>query len=355
MRVLFATTHTYLPQRTGGSESMTHDLCLALESRGVGVGVLAALDPRGFVGFRNRLRRRIRPARRFPSDNVMGYPVYRGWRPAEGVREVIGDFAPTIAFVQAGAPMLLVNAFLEHGLPTVFYVNDVGFDALGGRPAPHPLLLCIANSQFTASRFAKEFGIEPRVIPPFVNLERYRVATSRQKVVFIGLVPKKGVELAFRLAGSRPDVPFEFVESWPLGRRDFREFKRRGAALGNVTVRRSVADIRAVYGLAKLLLVPSVCEEAWGRVSTEAQCSGVPVLASDRGGLPESVGPGGLLIDIEAPLAEWSAALSVMWDDDAAYRRLSDAALVHSQRRELQFDFLVDELLGLLRNHARKA
>jgi glycosyltransferase involved in cell wall biosynthesis len=196
------------------------------------------------------------------------------------------------------------------------------------------------------------FGIKPHVIPPFVNQDRYRVATNRSKVVFIGLVPKKGVELAFQLAESRPDIPFEFLESWPLPRTHFLEFKRRAASLGNVTVRHSVANMTRIYGIAKILLVPSVCEEAWGRVCTEAQCSAVPVLASNRGGLPESVGPGGLLVDIRAPLAEWSAALSTLWDDAGAYRRLSEAALVHSQRREIQFGYLVDELLSLLGRHA---
>jgi glycosyltransferase involved in cell wall biosynthesis len=248
--------------------------------------------------------------------------------------------------------MILVNAFLEAGMHTVLYVHDVSFDKFGGRPVPHPKLLCIANSRFTASRFMEAFGIKSHVMPPFVDEDRYRIATNRSKVVFIGLVPEKGVDLAFQLAESRPDIPFEFVESWPLQRTRFLEFKRRAETLGNVTVRHSVANMRSIYGMAKIVLVPSVCEESWGRVCTEAQCSAVPVLASNRGGLPESVGPGGLLVDIDAPLAEWLAALSMLWDDAGAYRRLSEAALVHSQRREIQFSHLVDELLSLLGSHA---
>jgi glycosyltransferase involved in cell wall biosynthesis len=195
------------------------------------------------------------------------------------------------------------------------------------------------------------FGIRPHVIPPCVNQNRYRVATNRSKVVFVGLFPKKGVELAFQLAEKRPDIPFEFVESWPLTHKDFLDFKHRANTLGNVTVRRRVDDMRIIYRMAKIVLVPSVCEEAWGRVCTEAQCSGVPVLASNRGGLPESVGPGGLLVDIHAPLTEWLVALSTLWDDTDAYFRLSEAALVHSQRPEIQFNYLVDELLNLLAGH----
>ena len=54
-------------------------------------------------------------------------------------------------------------------------------------------------------------------------------------------------------------------------------------------------DMRSVYRDTKVLLVPSQWLETWGRVATEAQFSGIPVLASRSGALPEAVGPGGIL------------------------------------------------------------
>ncbi len=65
--------------------------------------------------------------------------------------------------------------------------------------------------------------------------------------------------------------------------------------------------MKQVYRSAKLILMPSMWEEAWGRVATEAQFSGIPVIASNRGGLPESVGPGGVLLDPDGPLEPWVA------------------------------------------------
>ena len=63
------------------------------------------------------------------------------------------------------------------------------------------------------------------------------------------------------------------------------------------------------YAQARILLVPSVWEEAWGRVVTEAQLSGIPVLASAIGGLPESVGPGGILVPPGSDVEVWDAHL----------------------------------------------
>ena len=87
--------------------------------------------------------------------------------------------------------------------------------------------------------------------------------------------------------------------------------------------------MRPVYARARLLLVPSQWEEAWGRVVSEAQASGIPAIASDIGGLPESVGPGGILVSPDAPLERWLAALSALWDDAAAWERYADAAAAH--------------------------
>src|SRR5690606_8931945 len=121
--------------------------------------------------------------------------------------------------------------------------------------------------------------------------------------------------VAFGLAERRPDIPFLFVEAWRLSPDVRRAFRDRAARLPNVEWSERVSDMRTVYRRARIALVPSAWEEAWGRIVTEAQVSGIPVLASDRGGLPESVGPGGLLVDAEAPLEAWADALTRLWDD----------------------------------------
>lgn len=71
----------------------------------------------------------------------------------------------------------------------------------------------------------------------------------------------------------------------------------------------STRDMRAVYTRARTLLMPSLWEESYGRTVVEAQISGIPVVASKRGALPEVMGAGGLLVDAHAPISEWERAL----------------------------------------------
>jgi glycosyltransferase involved in cell wall biosynthesis len=334
-------------------ELNSHELCLELQRAGHDVAVLAGLLPRGWLGLVTRIRRKL-PGYSFPVDRVMGYPVYRGWGVAGGAREVVRRFEPDIAVAQGSAPVPLARAFLDAGVATVLYLHDVEFHLLGGPIPDDPRFLVVANSEFTARRARQELGIEAHVVPPLIRPEAYRVASQRERVVFVNPHPAKGVETAFWLAESRPDIPFLFVESWGLPGDRRQEYRDRAAALPNVEWRGATSDMRDVYGQSRVLLVPSVWEEAWGRIVTEAQVSGIPVLSSDRGGLPESVGPGGILVDPEAPLDAWVNALAQMWDDPDQYERLSSAALEHSRRPAIQPAAITSRFVDLVSRHARR-
>ena len=353
MRVLFATRQSHLPQRAGGSPSTTHELCLELAQHGVEPAVLATLETGGWLALRNRLRRKLPGGPLFPADRRMGYLTFRGWDPVAGASEVCRRFRPDVAVVQAGRPVPLVNALLATRVPTVFYVHDVEFDRVGGEIERRDGLTFVANSRFTAGHVREEWGVEATVVPPLVRPERYRTATTRERVLFVNPHPQKGVDIAFGLAEARPDVPFEFLRSWPLRPELEAEYRERARRAGNIEWTEPVSDMRAPYGRARLVLAPSQWREAWGRIATEAQVSGIPLLASNRGGLPESVGPGGILVDHDAPLEEWLAALGRIWDDPRTYDRLAGRALEHSRRPEIQPATVVGRFLEVLERHSR--
>ena len=345
MRLLFATTQSYLPQRVGGSQRSTHELSIGLVARGNDVGVLCELDrPFDWTYVQNRAVARM-TGRSYPCDRWRPYRVYRGYDATSGVREVARAFRPDVAIVHAGVAVPLVTSFLDDGIRTVLYFRDVQFGAIGGCIPRHRRLRFLANSGFTAARAASELGIEATVVQPLVCRDTYRTPSVGRHVLFVNPVAKKGVDTAIELARRNPDIPFIFLESWPMAARQIESLRNRLSALRNVTFRRATLQMASEYAQARILLVPSVWEEAWGRVVTEAQVSGIPVLASAIGGLPESVGPGGILVPPGSDVDVWNAHLRELWSSDTIYRHYQRLAIDHSRRPEIDRDRLLTRFL----------
>ena len=107
--------------------------------------------------------------------------------------------------------------------------------------------------------------------------------------------------------------------------------------------------MRTIYADTRVLLAPSQWEEGWGRVVTEAQFSGIPAVASRVGGLPESVGSGGILIDPAAPIERWADALLDL-QAESNWSAMSEAALRQARSYTLAADSAFRAFIGLL-NH----
>jgi len=99
------------------------------------------------------------------------------------------------------------------------------------------------------------------------------------------------------------------------------------------------------YRAADVVVVPSR-SESFGLVAAEAQACGTPVVASNIGGLPYVVNASesGLLVDNHDPKA-FATAISAILDHDSFARRLSDGAVVFSQR--FSWDATATRLLEL--------
>ena len=83
------------------------------------------------------------------------------------------------------------------------------------------------------------------------------------------------------------------------------------------------AELDATYAEADLLVLASRAE-TYGMVLTEALAHGVPVVATDVGGVPEAVGGGGVLVPPGDPAA--LAAALRRWLTDPAHRAALRAA-----------------------------
>ena len=346
MRILFTSGKAFLPQTSGGVQSSTMQLAQALMARGHAVAVLCRLTNGGWTQTRSGLERKLL-RRRFSRDTGLGLPVFRSWDPTDA-SEVVRRFRPDVAVVQSGGTVPIARSLEAAGVPVALYFRHVEFDDLEGDPSTLRAASYVANSAFTAARHEARFGVRSTVIPPLVDPDLYRTETSRENVTFINPYPAKGRDIAFDLAERCPDIPFAFYESWHIHDELRAWIDARLARLPNVTMHPRTSDMKTVYAKARVLLAPSVWEEAWGRVATEAQFSGIPVLGSGQGGLPEAIGPGGAVVDVDAPREVWVAALRRLWDDPAHYAALSRAALDHAGRDAIAPGRQIDALIGVL-------
>jgi glycosyltransferase involved in cell wall biosynthesis len=325
---------------------------LHLLKRGMKPAVICDLRAeRSLLAWRNRLWRQIRPSIRFPLDTGLGYPVFRGWPDDDGAAEVTARFRPDVIVAQSAEPVPLLKPYAGLGIPRMAYFHETlrVYDA--GVLAKTGDIGLIANSRFTAEGMAAHAGLMPAIVRPLVDRKLYEVKSRPRNVLFINTVPRKGLEIAFRLAESRPDVRFDFVKSWILKPHEIDRIGLRARAAGNIALHPPTNDMRPHYARARLVLAPSQWEEAWGRVATEAHVNGIPVLASDQGGLREAVGPGGLLVPLGASIHEWKCAFSQLWDDPAVYDRVSKTALAYSWRPEVQPDNIVDTFIDAVKTH----
>lgn len=312
------------------------------------MAVLSSLRGGDRLAWWNRLRHHLTPGQNLPPDRACGYLTYRGYAPLKDLDEALGDFRPDIAVADVGKTSRIAEALRARRVPTVAYLRDLEPETFSDHPVTDPQVSFIANSQFTASAYAQHRDLQCQIIRPLVHPEYYRVNSTREVALHINPSPKKGIDITLNLAEARLDIPFLLVETWSLARELREHYRRRAAELPNVRVVPTQRDMRAYYGRTRVVLAPSIWPETWGRIATEAHISGIPVLASTRGGLPESVGPGGTLLDPEAPLEQWVEALGRLWDDRTVYARLSRAALDHADRPEIHPKRVLDDFSGVL-------
>lgn len=334
MNVLFITAHPFLPQMMGGMQQSTNALIKSLAGKGHKATLLCALMPNGVLGKLGRLKIKLSKTK-FAKDTGRGYSVYRAWFPWDVVDEVVKRERPDVIVVLARMPVKMALAARATGVPVMMMLQDVEFKSHGGEFKELGNIECAANSAFTAGRYHDAYGVHPHVIHPLIFPEKYKTETSREFITYINPNPEKGLDIALAIAKACSDIPFLFQESWPLTDEQFAKLNEQIASLPNVKIQRAVADIRQIYSRTKALLVPSKWEEAYGRVASEVQISGIPVVASNIGGLPEAVGKGGILLDPQGDITPWIDAVKKLWSDDAYYNDMVKNAHDHANRPAL--------------------
>jgi len=136
--------------------------------------------------------------------------------------------------------------------------------------------------------------------------------------------PAKGVDLlpAFAAAIAGHGRRLRVTEAGL----DARQRQALAAAGAELMPTGPIDEILAGCGL---LLVPSQWDEPFGRVAWEAHARGIPVLASDAGGLAEQVPPE-TLVSPREQAAAWTGAIDRLLGEETAWRAAASGARGHA-------------------------
>ena len=272
------------------------------------------------------------------------------------LEQVLDDFAPDQLIACNGHPMIFeaMRRARARGVTTAFAVRGFGYY--------EPRYFADVDHAFTCSQFLtdvyrEKVGLTSTPIEPPIHWSAVVApGDARAFVTFVHPAPHKGLLLFARLAdmlGSRrPDIPILVVQSGQSGGSlndipgiDFGKYPQIMAAP-------PVAKPADYFALTRILLVPSVWDEPFGRVAAEAMINGVPAIVGNRGALPHVVGGdfssggGGRVLPIpewmtsrttrlptEQELEPWYEAVCALWDDAALYQSMGARARQIAEER----------------------
>lgn len=307
MRVLLLQNMRYLPSHGGANRSnrlLLEELAarghrctvvapLAATTRTLTVAdLLAELAARGVTAERVTAEAVV-----FRYCDVQVHVVIHGSRLAGYARALAAGSAPDRVLVPSDDPGQLMLAaalraapdrvvYLVHTLqqlpfgPRAFYPSGTGA-AMVRRCAGVVAVSRAAQSYLSAHADLASTLIHPPVYGPgpFPALGR-----AHGPVLVVNPCLYKGLSIVLSLADACPDVPFQAVPTWGTTGADRAALRGRP----NVTLAEPVDDLPELLAGAGAVLMPSLWDETFGYTAVEAMLHGVPVLASDVGGLSEA-------------------------------------------------------------------
>lgn len=362
MRILYASHRPPYPFFLGGAARCAHRLLLSLvQEHGARVAAVggAEYDATPWA---------VPPAPEHAALGVLGvggsaqapeldcgYPVQLLPRFGDGgLAEALRRFAPDVVWAQLDGAQQVLGCARAQGVATLLYVHDAEDPPAQLRATAALADHLVCNSAFLAGKVQRVLGRRPHVVHPASDWHFGTTADPHGLITMINPHPVKGLDTFLQIAARLPQQRFLLVESWRLDEAAWAQLQQRLAALPNVTLSRRVADMRGIYAQTRLLLVPSVWEEGFGMVAVEAQSCGIPVIASARGGLPEAVGSGGVLIDDHLNVDRWLTAIGAVLLDDASWRAASQRALARAKSAELSPRELASRMLAICEGRVRE-
>ena len=326
---LFCSYHGYVDPSSGAAVA-TRDLLEGLAARGWPVGVLCGphLDfqqaeslPQLLTDQGVSFQAQAGPAQADPPFTLFHFfprevpvtiyqPAFLGPHGVPGPGEgraflrlfhgIVDRFRPDVILTYGGHWLAeqVIAAAKRRGLKVVFALHNFSYR---GVDLFRPVDAVLVPSRFARDHYRQTLGLNCTALPSPLAWDRLCCSQVEGRyVTFVNPQPHKGVfffaRLAWELGRRRPDIPLLIVE----GRAPADCLGQTGldlSSLRNLYRMPNTPDPREFYRVSRLVVMPSLWWESFGRVAAEALLNGIPVLASNRGSLPETLAGAGFLFD----------------------------------------------------------
>jgi glycosyltransferase involved in cell wall biosynthesis len=174
-----------------------------------------------------------------------------------------------------------------------------------------------------------DYDVIPNFLPDSAFAKRSRAHEGEYALYAGRLAEEKGVDTAIE-AGRRSGVPLAIAGEGPDEPR-LRDLAAQSESYVRFLGRIDPAGMGAIREGAAFAVTPSRWHEPHPYAVSEAMAAGLPVLASDIGGLPEMVGPDSTVAPTDP--GAWAEAMGRLWGDRKQRRRSGDAALARARER----------------------
>lgn len=306
MRILLAHNSLYYPSHGGGDRS-NRLLMEALAANGHQVRVVARMERFGEEGHQKLLADLA--SRRVPAEETAGavrmqlhgvdvHTLTRDPHLRNYFSGQMRDFAPDIIVTSTDDPaQLLFDLAIQAGDARVVHLVRatiaVPFGPDSSAPSiPRTAMLRHADavvgvSEYVA-RYVRQWGRIDAVHVPISLMEPGGFPDvggfDNPYVTLVNPCAVKGISIFMALAKRMPGLRFAAVPTWGTTAEDLAALRE----VSNITVLPPTDRIDEILRQTRVLLAPSLWAEARSRIVVEAMAHGVPVIASNTGGIPEA-------------------------------------------------------------------
>jgi glycosyltransferase involved in cell wall biosynthesis len=296
MRILLTANASYVPPRGGATRSNLLWLEYMAE-QGHACRIVAAALGEG-AAKRAQMAQEGADCQVLAERGVQVYEVPEHSRLVSALRRQIREFQPDWVLVSSEdlGHALLREAHASAPGRVVYLAHTPQFFPFGPaswNPDPSATELVksaaaiVAIGHHTAAYICRHTGREAVVIHPpiygggpFPNLSSFDTGL----VTMVNPCAVKGISIFTALAGRLPAYGFGAITGWGTTAGDRAEL----AAHSNIAVLPNCRHIAEFLSRTRILLMPSLWYEGFGLTVMEAMLHGIPVIASDAGGLVEA-------------------------------------------------------------------